>query len=121
MSEFRFFKYQVYKDLQTLTVDFSKIFMKLNSTQNQNIKWQLERALLSIRLNIVEGSSRKSRKEFAHFLEISLGSLFEVVACIDYTNELIGVDIEVYQRIIKKLEKIGCQIMGLIKHARRIT
>ena len=39
---------------------------------------QIQRATVSIASNIAEGSSRTSEKDFAHFLEISLGSSFEV-------------------------------------------
>ena len=38
---------------------------------------QLRRAALSVPTNIVEGHSRKGKKEFAHFVNISIGSLAE--------------------------------------------
>lgn len=39
---------------------------------------QLRRASVSIPSNIAEGSSRTSQAEFAHYLEYSIGSCFEV-------------------------------------------
>lgn len=42
------------------------------------LKNQITRSAISIPANIAEGSSRKSTKEYAHFLEISLGSSYEL-------------------------------------------
>ncbi len=41
---------------------------------------QMRRAAVSISSNIAEGRSRNSRKDFARFIEIATGSLFEVVS-----------------------------------------
>ena len=40
---------------------------------------QMRRAAVSISSNIAEGTSRHSRDDYARFLEIASGSLFEVV------------------------------------------
>src|SRR6266705_489868 len=41
---------------------------------------QMRRATVSVSSNIAEGSSRVSRIDFARFVEIATGSLFEVVS-----------------------------------------
>ena len=41
---------------------------------------QMRRSAVSISSNIAEGSSRNSRKDFARFIEIATGSVFEVVS-----------------------------------------
>jgi len=41
---------------------------------------QMHRAAVSVSSNLAEGSSRQSRVDFARFVEIASGSLFEVVS-----------------------------------------
>ena len=41
---------------------------------------QMRRAAVSITSNIAEGTSRHSREDYARFLEIATGSVFEVVS-----------------------------------------
>jgi len=48
---------------------------------------QLRRAAFSAPANIVEGASRKSRKEFRRFLDISLASLSEVGYALYFAKE----------------------------------
>lgn len=46
---------------------------------------QIRRAALSIVLNIVEGHARNNKKEFHHFLAISLSSLAEVEYLLEFS------------------------------------
>jgi four helix bundle protein len=41
---------------------------------------QMRRAAVSISSNLAEGTSRSSRNDFARFVEIATGSLFEVIS-----------------------------------------
>jgi len=50
------------------------------------IKDQLERASLSVYLNLVEGSAKPTKRDKSKFYSISLGSVREVQAILDLIN-----------------------------------
>jgi four helix bundle protein len=63
------------------------LFKSCKSVQLKGpIKNQFERALLSIPLNLAEGSSRPGRKERKRFYFIALGSLREVQTILELTE-----------------------------------
>lgn len=70
MDTFRFLNFRVYKQATEL---YSKIFVISQKVNDFSLKDQTRRAALSIILNIAEGSAKKSDREFARFLQISLG------------------------------------------------
>ena len=48
------------------------------NTEKYGLRSQITRSAVSIPSNIAEGASRNSEKDFARFLEIALGSAFEL-------------------------------------------
>lgn len=83
MNDFKFLNTQIYKDSNKLYKELRTILLQLQSKREFSIYNQLERASLSIVLNIAEGWSRKFNRDFQRFMEIALGSLNEVVACLN--------------------------------------
>jgi four helix bundle protein len=76
---------------------------------------QMRRAAVSISSNLAEGSSRSSRPDFARFVEIATGSVFEVVS-----QSVIGkrqgfLSEENYQKLYAAAEKQSKMLSGLRK------
>jgi four helix bundle protein len=76
---------------------------------------QLRRAAVSISSNIVEGSSRSSNSDFARFLEIAAGSVFEVVSqAFIAQHQGFWSDVQ-FRRICNDAEELSRMLSGLRK------
>lgn len=81
MRNFRDLKvYQESRILAKQVFLYTKDFPK---DERYGLTSQIRRASVSIVSNIAEGSARSSKKDFSHFLNISLGSSFELEAQIE--------------------------------------
>ena len=88
MDYFSYRNLRVYQQSKTFVVfiyDLLKIFPK---EENYALCDQLRRAAISIPSNIAEGMGRTSIKEQIHFIEISYGSLNEVMCQLELAQEL---------------------------------
>ncbi|MCD0474657.1 four helix bundle protein [Flavobacterium sp. EDS] len=68
----------IWKKSRLLCSKIYNITATFPSEEKFGITNQLRRASVSIPSNIAEGSSRNSNKDFARFLEIAIGSAYEV-------------------------------------------
>lgn len=74
---------------------------------------QMRRAAVSISSNTAEGSSRSSRPDFARFVEIATGSLFEVVSQSFIGHRQGFLTEEQFHRLYDAAEKQGRMLSGL--------
>ncbi|HET7115674.1 MAG TPA: four helix bundle protein [Hanamia sp.] len=66
---------------------------------------QVTRAAVSIPANIAEGSSRNSEKDYARFLQIALGSAFEVQTYLVIAKEMQWINNEKAEAVESLLEE----------------
>lgn len=76
---------------------------------------QMRRAVLSVILNIAEGSDRGSDKEFIRFLRISYTSLLEVVTCCYIAKDQGYLSEERFSFLYDKSHLLGRKINALIR------
>jgi four helix bundle protein len=78
----------VYKASRDLVKEIYKISLQLPAEEKFNMVQQIRRAALSVKLNLAEGSSRKSEIERKRFYEISRGSVIEIDAALETAVDL---------------------------------
>jgi four helix bundle protein len=83
-----------------------------------SLRDQVNRASLSIMLNIAEGFGRRSNKEFINFLVISHGSASEIQSAMYNALDRKHITEEIFNDIYSRCSEISKMIMGLIKYLR---
>ncbi len=76
MRDFR--KLEVWQQSMVLVNRVYDVVDKFPKNEMYGISQQIQRCSVSIPSNIAEGCSRKSEKEFSRYLQIALGSSFEL-------------------------------------------
>jgi four helix bundle protein len=76
---------------------------------------QLRRAAVSISSNIAEGSSRSSKGDFARFVEIATGSVFEVVSQAFVVQRQSFLSENQFRKIYTNAEELSRMLSGLRK------
>ncbi|MDP3988541.1 MAG: four helix bundle protein [Candidatus Levybacteria bacterium] len=109
---YRFEKLRVYNDALDLVEEIYKIVKFLPSDEKFALIDQLKRAVISIVLNIAEGTGGLGDKEFKSFLRIALKSLYETVAGLKVAEKLYKINIET---ALEKCDLVGKELNALIK------
>ena len=76
-----------------------EITSKFPTNEKYGIVSQMTRAAVSIPSNIAEGSGRNGNKEFANFLSIAIGSIFELHTQIAICEQIGYIDAETVQQL----------------------
>ena len=79
---------------------------------------QMRRSAVSIPSNIAEGAGRGTDKDFAHFLNISLGSAYELETLLILSFDVDFLSAEQLEKLLLKISEIQKMTFGLIKTLR---
>lgn len=91
---------------------------KFPKEERYELTSQLLRAALSVPLNIVEGCGRFTDKDFAKFLDPSLGSPNETDYCCFAALELNYITNSEYETINKLINEVRAMLIAFLKHLR---
>src|SRR5690606_7033054 len=104
----RFKELEIWKRSRLFCSEIYKITAGFSESEKFGLTNQLRRASVSLPSNIAEGSSRQSNKDFSRFLEIILGSAYEME-----TQLLIAFDLKFISE--KELETINNELQEIVK------
>ena len=104
---FKFEKLDVWKEAVAFVSDIYKLTKEFPRSEQYGLTSQLNRAVVSISLNIAEGQGRNSDIDFARFIQFSIGSLNEVVTILYIALDQKYLNDETYKTLNMKCEKIS--------------
>ena len=111
MRDFR--KYDIWTDGMELVDNVYTFVEAFPNTEKYGLSSQITRSAVSIPSNIAEGASRNSEKDFARFLEIALGSAFELETQLIIASKRKYISEGSLEEIVKKLSSLQKRIYGL--------
>jgi four helix bundle protein len=106
---------EAYKAARQFLIECYKATSLLPAEEKYNLCQQIRRAALSVKLNIAEGSSRKSEVERKRFYEISRSSLVEIDTAFESARDLSYYEEADLSEINKLINKTFALLTGLIK------
>lgn len=113
MEKFAFQKLEAYRVAREFVKEVYTYLNTFPEEERYGICNQIRRAAVSIPSNIAEGTSRISDKEKAHFIEISYGSLMEVLCQMEISKELRYITNDQYENIEAKTERLSKLLVSL--------
>jgi four helix bundle protein len=103
---------QLVRDVYELTAEFP-------SSEKYGLISQLRRCTVSIPSNIAEGAGRNTDKDFAQFLNISLGSAYELETLLILSFDINLITQEQLDLLTIRISEIQKMTFGLIKTLRQ--
>jgi four helix bundle protein len=106
-------------DVWQKAIDFADLVYKhtrdFPADERFGLTNQMRRAAVSISSNIAEGTSRLSQTDFARFIEIATGSVFEVVSQSFVGRRQGFLNEEIFRSMYSAADEIGRMLSGLRK------
>lgn len=100
----------IWQDAMDLVKSIYNITNEYPEVEKFNLTSQTTRSAISVPSNIAEGFGRKSNKDFTRFLQIALGSLFELQTQLIIAHSQNYISEMTFKTIEEKVETLGKRI-----------
>ena len=116
---------QSYQDLDVwklgidLTLRIYEVANLFPPSERYGLSSQVRRAIVSVPSNVAEGHARRRPKPYLNHVEISLGSLAEVVTCLVVARRLGYISQAQLEAETRETDRIGQMLHGLARSLER--
>ncbi len=117
MKDFK--KLNVWQKSIELVASIYKISKKFPAAEKYGLTSQVTRSAVSIPSNIAEGSSRFSERDYFRFLEIALGSAFELETQLIIIEKLNYIESSEISNLIEQTKTVQKMLSGLMSKLNR--
>lgn len=118
MRNFR--ELDIWKDSIQLVKAIYNLTESLPESEKFGLISQMNRCSISIPSNIAEGCAKDSQKDFVRFLQMSLGSAFELETQLEICIALGFIKKDSITSIVQSIEKLQKQIKSLINYSKKL-
>lgn len=115
-KEFYYRKLDVYAFSKKVVAEVYRLTKLFPASEQYGLTNQLQRASISVPSNIAEGMGRFSKKERIHFLEISYGSLMEIMCQLEIAEMLGYISQEQLNAMEQLISRTIRMLIGLKKN-----
>ena len=113
MYTFSFERLEVWKKSRNLTKKVYQVTQIFPDSEKFGMVGQLRRVVISVSSNIAEGSSRRTKKDQAHFYTVAFSSLMESLNQIIISNDLGFLDDLKLAELRKEIHVISIMLNNL--------
>ena len=105
-------KLDVWVKSYRLSLEIYEVTKQFPEDEKFGLTSQLRRAAVSIPINISEGAGRATNKDFAHFIQIAIGSANEIECELMLAHDLGNIETAHFKALCDKLREVRLMLIS---------
>lgn len=112
---YNFERLEVYALAEELIIKIYAVLKKFPKEEIYGLSSQIKRSVVSVALNIAEGSAERSTKDFTRFITIAIGSLVETKSALMISVKLKFLSENELKELIPDFDKLFFKLLAFKK------
>jgi four helix bundle protein len=108
----------VWQKAHAVALEVYRITKQFPREETYHLSNQLRRAAVSVASNIAEGTGRFTQRDFAHYLQVAMGSNQEIEYLVLLSCDLDYISQEVHDKLNAEVNKVRAMLIKLISNMR---